>query len=194
MVKLEKFTEEDMARDPAEFFNTIPMDEIIDLKEAPYEDKIRFMKYCLGFTDLINTAVLTNIAMLVFGTKIDDDAFEDPRVLFASLEEYVDAKYDLKKEIADYSENLLRFYLSALKSYTIILPDKKIPIPASYKAILIAASIRDVSKLMSLYGFDTQTLPLVFSAEEIVDSFTFGDSKPIQDFVSFVMDNLKKTE
>lgn len=192
MVKFERFTQEDMAKDPAEFFNTIPMDEIIDMKDAPYEDKVNFMRYCMGFTDLINSSVLTNIAMLVFGTKIDDDAFDDPHVLFSSLEEYVDAKFDLKKEIFDYGGELLKYYLAALKSYTIILPDGKNPIPSSYKAILIACSMKDVSKLMGTHGFDTQTLPLVFSAEEVVDSFIFADSKPIQDFVAFVMDGLKK--
>ena len=36
MVKFEKFTQEDMAKDPAEFFNTIPMDEIIDMTDRFY--------------------------------------------------------------------------------------------------------------------------------------------------------------
>ena len=191
MVKIDTFTEEDAKKDYFEFFNAIPGDEIVDMSDASYEDKIRFLQYCMGYKDLINTALLTNIALLVFGTKIDDDSFTDTRIIFSSLEEYVDAKYDLKKEIDEYGKGLILNYLAALKSYSVILPDGKMIIPGSYKAILIAATTKDVSKLMNRYTFDTKELPLVFDADEIVDSFVYTDCRPIRDFVDFIMDGLK---
>lgn len=191
MVKIDTFTEEDASKDPVEFFKAIPGDDIVDMSDASYEDKIRFLQYCMAFKDLINTALLTNIALLVFGTKIDDDSFSDTRIIFSSLEEYVDAKYDLKKEIDEYGKGLILNYLAALKSYSVILPDGKMVIPGSYKAILIAATTKDVSKLMNRYTFDTKELPLVFDADEIVDSFVYTDCRPIRDFVDFIMDGLK---
>lgn len=191
MVKIDTFTEEDAKKDPYKFFNAIPGDDIIDMTDASYEDKIRFMQYCMAYKDLINTALLTNIALLVFGTKIDDDSFTDSRIIFSSLEEYVDAKYDLKKEIDEYGRDLIKNYLAAFKSYSVILPDGKMAIPGSYKAILIAANTKDLSKLMNRYTFDTKELPLVFDADEIIDSFIYTDCKPIRDFVDFVMDGLK---
>ena len=44
MVVITTFTEEDAQKDAREFFNGIQRSELIDIKNAPYEDKIRFLK------------------------------------------------------------------------------------------------------------------------------------------------------
>ena len=192
MVKLDTFTAEDFERSPLDFFSGIQADEVINAKDMPYEDKIRFIKYCMAYTDLVNVSALANISFLVYGKNISDDAFSDERILFTNLEEYVDAKYDLKAEIEQYGKELLRFYLGALKSYSMILPDGKIPIPSSYKVILTTSEIKDISKLMTKYSFDLADVPLVFEADYIIDSFRAEDSPIIRDFINTVMENLKK--
>jgi hypothetical protein len=184
---LGKFTEEDAKVDPAEFFGKVAMNEAIDMKSAPYEDKIRFLKYCMEYTDLVNAPLLSNIAFLVFGTKISDDVFADERVIFSNIEEYVDAKYDLKKELEIYGKDLLKFFLGSLRSYSVILPDGRIGFPGSYKSILMVSTFKDISKLMSRFGVQPDEIPLVFGGNEVIDAMTYGKSQLIDDFIKFVM-------
>lgn len=190
MVVITTFTEEDAQKDAREFFNGIQRNELIEIKDAPYEDKIRFLKYCMGFTDVINISVLTNISFMVFGSKITDDTFEDKAIFFKDIEEYVDAKYDLREELESYGAELLKYFFASIKSYSSVLPDGKIDIPGSYKAILMALSIVDISKLMTRMG-PIEQIPLVFGADEVVDSLLFNKSKVVEEFVHFVMDGLK---
>lgn len=192
MATLNTFTEDDAKKTPEEIFGNIAIDELVILKDLPYDDKIRFIRYCMGYTDLINSSLLVNIAFMVYGSKISEDVFSDTKIAFTNLEEYVDAKYDLKPEIKKYGEDLLKFYLASLKSYDVILPDNKIPIPASYKAILLTSTPRDIAKLMRTYTLDLSTLPLVIGAEEIVDRQSINGSPVVQDFINFFMENLKK--
>ena len=100
-IEFKSFTEEDAEKAPSEFFEAIASDDILDMSDAPYEDKIRFMRYSLGFTDLINSQILSNISFLVYGKSISDDVFADPKIIFSNVEEYVDAKYDLKAELTE---------------------------------------------------------------------------------------------
>lgn len=186
-MKISTFSSETPAE---EFFKDIPADEVLDLKDMPYDQKIAFAKYCMAFDSLVNASALMNIAFLVYGTKIEDSVFSQPEIWFKNLEEYVDAKYDLKPEIAEYGHELLSYYLSALKSYTVILADGKIAIPASYKSILMTSHIRDISKLMSKYHVNTEDLPLVFDADKIINTFMISDSPAIQGFINKVMERL----
>lgn len=192
MPTITTFTEED-AKVPYEtYFGTIPADEVFNMKDCPYEDKLRFLRYIMAFDGLINAPLLTNISFLIYGKNIADETFAEESVIFTNLEEYVDAKYDLKTEIEEYARNLLKFYFAALKSYAVILPDGKIDIPASYKVVLIASDTSDISKLMNKFSFDTKDIPLVFDAGEVVDSFNALDSPVVKDFMNFVMESLKK--
>lgn len=192
MAAFNTFTEEDSKKTPEEIFAEIKSGEVVDAKEMPYEDKIRFMKYCMNYDGLQNAALLTNISFLVYGKNISDEVFADARIVFKNLEEYVDAKYDLKAEIEAYGRNLLKFYLAALKSYSVILPDGKIPVPASYRAILYTSDTSDISKIMNKYSFDTKDIPLVFDAEELINSFSIMDYPEVKDFVNYVMETLRK--
>ena len=189
-MKIEKFTESDMQKDPIEFFEKIKSDENIEIKSCPYEDKLRFLRYSMRFTSLANTSVLTNITFLVYGKNISDEVFEDERIMFSNLEEYVDARYDLKSEIEEYSKELLKFYLASVKSYGVILPDGKINIPASYKIILMSSGMKDISALMRKSKIDAENIPLVFNAEEIIQSFQIADSPMIKEFIDKVLGSL----
>ncbi len=192
MKVMDSFSEEDAQKTPEEIFEGVNSDDFINIKNAPYDDKIRFIRYCMKYTDLVNGQVLTNISFLVFGRNISDEVFKDDKILFDSLEEYVDAKYELKSEIEAYGKDLLRFYLGSIKSYSAILPDGKIGIPSSYKVLLMSIDMYDISRLMQKYPVDFSEVPLVFDADTIVNSFTLGDSPVVKDFIKFVMDGLKE--
>ena len=192
MPAINKFTEEDANVPYEEFFGEIPANETFNMKSCPYEDKLRFLRYIMAFDGLINASLLTNISFLIYGKNIADATFADEGIIFSSLEEYVDAKYDLKAEIEEYARNILKFYFAALKSYAVILPDGMIPVPASYKVILIASDTSDISKLMNKFSFDTKDVPLIYDADEIINSFNMMDSPVVKDFMNFVMESLKK--
>ena len=185
------FTEDDAKASPADFFTQINADDVINAKDMPYEDKIRFVRYCMDFKDLINASALANISFLVYGKNISDEVFSDDRIFFSNLEEYVDAKYDLKAEIEAYGCELLKFYLGALRSYSVILPDGKIPIPSSYKVILSTSELKDISKLMNKFTFSLNEIPLVFDAEFIINAFRVQESPIVVDFINSVMESLK---
>lgn len=191
MAKLEKFTEEDMNKTPEELFGGIAFDESIQIRGLPYEDKVRFFKYCMNYDGLVNASALVNIAFVVYSPNISEELFSDANFPFNNLEEYVDIKYDLKTEIRVYGENLLKYFLGALKSYGVILHDNKIEIPASYRTILLTSSFKDISKLMRTYHIEFSEIPLVFGADEIINRFTINDSPALKMFVQSVMDGLK---
>ena len=189
-IEFKSFTEEDAEKAPSEFFEAIASDDILDMSDAPYEDKIRFMRYSLGFTDLINGQILSNISFLVYGKSISDDVFADPKIIFSNVEEYVDAKYDLKAELTEYGMQLLTYFLGALKSHSVVLPDKKIAVPASYKVILTSSSVHDISRLMNRYDISTEKVPLVFDSEYILDCIRYKETPVIKDFIDAVMGEL----
>lgn len=192
MADMDRFTEEDAGKTPEEIFGNIKSDEIVNIKAMSYDDKVRFLRYCMNYTDLINSSLLVNIAFIVYGSKISEDVFSDSKIVFQNLEEYVDVKYDLKAEIREYGTDLLKFYLASMKSYGVILADNKIQIPASYKAILLTSSPRDIAKLMRTYTVDMSELPLVFDANEIVDRYALNGSPAVNEFVTYFMGTLKK--
>ena len=173
-----------------EFFKNVPADEVLDLKELPYEQKVAFAKYCMSLDSLVNASALVNIAFLIYGAKIEDEVFAQEQIWFNNLEEYVDAKYDLKAEITAYGQQILLYYMAALKSYSVILPDGKVDIPSSYKAVLMTSHIRDISKLMNKFTIDTANVPLVYDADKVVDAFMIADSPVIQEFINKVMEKL----
>ena len=190
-MKFDTFTDEDFEKDPVDIFKDIPSDEVIEIKDMPYDDKIRFMRYCMKFTGLTNGMILTNITFLVYGKNISDEVFGDNRIIFNNLEEYVDARYDLKAEIDKYGRDILMFYLASVKSYNVILPDGKIEIPASYQVILMSSDMKDISALMRKFIIDMHDVPLVFGAEEVIQSFQISESPAIKEFINHVLGSLK---
>ena len=186
MVSIAQFTEEDAKKPYSEFFKDIPADEAFDLKECPYEDKVRFMRYVMGDSGLINTSLLTNIILLVSAQELSDEVFADDKCVFNSLLEYVDMKTDLITEIKEYTEKLLMYFYSAIKSYSTVLPDNKIDIPMAYYTILMILKIGDISKMMNRVVVDTANLDLVNDASTVVNHY-FITSNIVDDFVNYIM-------
>ena len=185
MVKFEKFTEEDANVEYSEFFNGIAIDEVFDVKSLPYEDKARFMKYIMGDEGLMNTHLLTNIVLMVNGRNIEDEVFAQESVVFNSLEEYIDMKFDLRDELRTFEENLLLYFLGAVKSYSVILPDNKKDVPMAYKIILSSLDLAAMSKIMNRVHVNMEDVPLVFDAEDIMLRFT-GAINVMNAFVEYL--------
>ena len=188
MAKIETFTEDDAKKTPEEVFNNIPFDDTVIVRDMPYDDKVRFFKYVMGYNGLVNTHLLTNVSLLVNGKDIADEVFEQDDCPFKSLEEYVDLKFDLKDEIKKYCEGLLIAFLSAIKSLASVLPDGRVDVPGSYRVILMSMNIIDIAKILNR----TTELPMnslypIINPELIVNHFFAQPTSVVEDFIKYLM-------
>ena len=186
MPTITAFTESDTKVPYATYFENVPSDEVYDLKNCPYDDKVRFMRYVMGDSGLLNAHLLSNIALLISAPELSDDVFEREDCIFNSLLEYVDMKTDLITEIKAYTEALLRYFFSAIKSYNTHLPDNKVDVPVAYASLLMILKIGDISKMMNRATVSTENLELINNAELIVNHF-FITSNIVDDFVKYII-------
>ncbi len=193
MVKFTEFTEEDAKKPYDEFFANIPLTEQFEVKDLSFEDKQRFIKYIMGDKRLVNSNLLMNIALLVRGTDLSDEIFDNTEIIFKSLEEYVDLKYELKDIIGEYTHDMIKYLFSAIRSYALILPDGKEPIPEAYTILLCTSSIKDISKLLNKTSVDSDEWVLVSGSEDIINSL-FGLSPAIELFMNNLKEHMEKEE
>lgn len=186
---LTEFTEE-MAAQP-EYFKDVPMDTIIEAKGLPLEDKVRLLKYCMSNEILINSSLVMNLILMIKGSTLEDAVYEDAKVIFKDLEEYIDIKLALKKEISNFEENVLRYYFGAFKSLSVKLPDGKIEIPPLYKAVLSVADIYMISKLLNKHKLDFDSLPLVYEGNIILQAVNFQNPL-ITEFMNVLAGRIKE--
>lgn len=186
---LTEFTEE-MASQP-EYFKDVPIDTIIEAKGLPFEDKVRLVRYCLTNNILINSSLVSNLILLIKGSTLEDAVYEDAKVIFKDLEEYIDIKLALKKEISDFEENVLKYYFGAFKSLSVKLPDGKVEIPGLYKAVLSVADIYMISKLLNKHKVDFDALPLVYEGDIIVQAVNFQNPL-ITEFMNVLAGRIKE--
>ena len=186
---LTEFTE-DMAAQP-EYFKDVPMDAVIEAKDLPFEDKVRLVRYCLTNDILVNSSLVMNLVLLIKGSTLEDKVYEDAKVIFKDLEEYIDIKLALKKEISDFEENVLKYYFGAFKSLSIKLPDGKVEIPGLYKAVLSVADIYMISKLLNKHKVNFDALPLVYEGDIIVQAVNFQNPL-ITEFMNVLAGRIKE--
>lgn len=191
MAKIETFTEDDTKVPYDEFFKDIPPTEVYDVKELSFDDKKRFIEYIMGDTRMINSNLLMNIALLVKGNDLSDEIFDKPEIFFKSLEEYVDLKFELKDTIAAYAHDMVKYFFSALKSYSLILPDGKEMVPESFSVLLCTMSVKDLSKLVNKVKVDSDEWILVNDAETIINSM-FGLTPAVELFMNNFKEYLMK--
>ena len=71
------------------YFSQLDPGEILDIKEMSTDDKILCFRYFLKSEGITNVSVISNLFLLINGiSDIDDNALNDERVFFSSLEEY----------------------------------------------------------------------------------------------------------
>jgi len=167
-----------------EYFTKVDASEILEIKDLTTEDKIKCFSFFLQSDIITNSSVISNLFMLVNGiSSIDDDVLNDSRVFFNDLEEYVDIKLELKKEIDNFKKKLLEFYLGVVQGLNVKLPELKIHITNTHFNILYLANPTFISKLMleHLKNIDVNNVKPTFNAESIYDkindhvySHTFG--------------------
>ena len=146
---------------------------VYSLKGLPTDTLIEIMKFAMTRESLINSSLILNINLLINGyNTLDDSLFESKLVCVGDLEQLLDLKLDLSKEIKQLINTLTMWYLSCLKSaykveYTFL--DSVVVVPNLYKRILSSSNVLTLSQLMSKSnGIKVDDLVLVENAYSIV--------------------------
>ena len=122
------------------------------LKNLPIELKSSILLHALERKNLVNSTIILNIFNLIKGyNTFEDDFFAHPDTIFNTLEEFLDIKIDLNRDLSMFSKELIIYYLSIMKccgvtEYTndMVLVD----IPLIYQRVL---SISDIVSLSSIF-------------------------------------------
>lgn len=137
------------------------------------EELCELMRIALTRPMLVNNQLLANINILVNGyNTLDDSLFESPMILFADIEQLLDVKLTLDKEIKDFQTNTVYWYLSCLYSahkveYTYL--DQTVKMPNVWRKFLMATNLLTISQIMSKANpIDTSKLVLVENAYPVI--------------------------
>ena len=137
------------------------------------EELCELMRIALTRQTLVNNQLLANINILINGyNTLDDSLFESPMILFADIEQLLDVKLTLDKEIKDFQTNTIYWYLSCLYSahkveYTYL--DQTVKMPNVWRKFLMATNLLTISQIMSKANpIDTSKLVLVENAYPVI--------------------------
>lgn len=174
-----------------EYFSNLEPDKILEVKELTTEEKAECFKYFLNTDVITNVSVISNIFLLINGiTDIDEDALNDDRIFFNSLEEYIDVKLEIKNEIDVFNTRLLEYYLGIVKGLSVNLDELKSHIPNTYFNLMPLVTPNLVSKLTVKYldRINTKNVKPVFNAIELYSGINNTDSL----FLGFVQTLMKE--
>lgn len=139
------------------------------LKNLSQELKLSIFNNALTNENLVNSNIILNIFNLIKGyNTFEDSFFEHNDVIFKDLEEYLDIKIELNRNLGSFIKNLIFYYLSIIRSCGITEYTNEmnpIDIPMIYQRIL---SISDIVSLSSIFmkspNIETNDLVLVNNA------------------------------
>ena len=162
-----------------EYFSNLAPEVILEIKELPTEDKIKCFRYFLGTDVMTNVSVISNLFLLINGiTDIEDNALDDERVFFSSLEEYIDVKLEIKNEIDVFNTRLLEYYLGVIKGLSVNLDELKTHIPNTFFNLMPLVTINLISKLTIKYldRIENKNVKPVFNAMELYSEINNQDT------------------
>lgn len=162
-----------------EYFSNLASEVILEIKELPTEDKIKCFRYFLGTDVITNVSVISNLFLLINGiTDIEDNALDDERVFFSSLEEYIDVKLEIKNEIDVFNTRLLEYYLGVIKGLSVNLDELKTHIPNTFFNLMPLVTINLISKLTIKYldRIENKNVKPVFNAMELYSEINNQDT------------------
>ena len=162
-----------------EYFSQLNPGEVLDIKKLSTEDKILCFRYFLSSDAITNVSVISNLFLLINGiSDIDDNALEDERIFFSSLEEYVDVKLEIKEEIDKFNIALLEYYLGIVEGLNVTLDELKSHIPNTHFNLMSLVTPELISKLMLKYltRIDCHNVKPTFNANDLYNKINSSDS------------------
>lgn len=181
-------------------FKTLPDDSKesiktlnIVCKSLSLDLKIEVFKYILQVPELVNSALLLNILMLISSnTKYqEDEVYQNDVVIFGSqdngLEEFLDIKIAIKEELNQFLQELVRYYLSCLCSLhykeTDIAYDSLQILPVKYHQLLTFLTFDELSRLSRhIQELNKLDLLPIYNAKSILTSLIINQY-PVMNFL-----------
>lgn len=142
--------------------------DVLNLREWEFDDKIKFLKQALKDSGLRNVNVIINISLLLKRfNDLDDSIFDREDIYFTSIVELVDAKLELQNELDELKTIIVKYYLSVIKSLVVKNEEQSRDIENLYFMLLRILSVYDISlMLQKLETIDTD-IEFVRCANEI---------------------------
>ena len=135
-----------------EYFSNLDPEEVLEIKGLTTEEKVECFKYFLDSDVITNVSVISNLFLLINGiSTIEDDAMEDERIFFSSLEEYVDIKLQIRYEIDDFNIYLIEYYFGIIEGLNVNLDELKTHIPNTHFNLMSLVTPILISRLMTKY-------------------------------------------
>lgn len=126
---------------------------LVDLKQANVEQKSEIIKYALTYKDLKDPLMLLNILNLIkVYNMLDDTYFNYPDIYVNSVEELLDLKLNISKDLKDFSRQLSVYFLSLIKSYnktTFTPADEHIELPPIFASLILATDLLTLSGIFA---------------------------------------------
>ena len=145
----------------------------IDLKGLSTEELIAVYRFLLNRDTLVNARLILNLQTFINGySTYDDSFFECKEIYLCNIEQILDIKLALSKELKDFQTKISYWFLACLKSmhkveYTAL--DPLVVLPPLYKRILLASNLMSLSTILSKSSnIETEDLPLVEDAFPII--------------------------
>ena len=161
MIELNKFN----MVEANDFWKQSSSNDVFYLKELSYKDKKDFLVYAIGSKGLKNSNVIINISLLI-KQGIDETLFERKDIYFNSLMELIDLKIDMKQQLDDLREKLVKYYFGVVKSIIVKNEEQSIHLDNLYYYLLHILSINDISLMMQKIN-KVEDIPFICNAKEI---------------------------
>ena len=139
------------------------------LKNLKTEDKIELFRYILSREDVINNSILQQVLICIRNyNNFNDEFFANENIMFKSLEEFLDFKLGLTKEIKEFNTKFTKIVYSIMKSAFKVefnFLDNVIEIGNTFKVLLCTLDFITISAtLNNSNDFNTNELFVVKDA------------------------------
>lgn len=141
----------------------------VDVKGLEYDDKKRFIKFCLECEAISNACIVSNLVTVAQGRLIDEELYEREDIFFVDDIEYLDLCTDLRDEILEFNTKIVTYFLAALKSMSSLIGDGAVHIPNEFFVALSSYSLNAISSAMQKVSIDYDNLPAVLNGDVVVE-------------------------
>lgn len=115
---------------------------MIDIKSLPLDQKVDIIKFALNYDELEDPLMIMNLLNLVkVYNTLADEYFESPDIYVNSVEELLDLKLAVSKELKEFTRRISLYFLSLFKSYSktaFTATDEHIALPKLYEIVFSA--------------------------------------------------------
>ena len=126
---------------------------MVDIKTLPLEDKINMIKFALKYDELSDPLMIMNLINLVkVYNTLADEYFENSDIYVNSVEELLDLKLAVNKELKEFTRRISVYFLSLFKSYSktaFTATDEHVALPKLYETLFNATDLLTLSGIFA---------------------------------------------